>query len=134
MAVKEYLKKLKVIESKLNTTYVEGMLLSLAALIHVLLIRQDHIAFEEIEVNEVISTKEFQFVTQYLKELPKTEQIYVAIHLLGSRVQVPAVRPQSIDTISLAKELVLDFERLACVAFEDRNQLIRLLSQHLNMY
>ncbi|MTI55968.1 BglG family transcription antiterminator [Geosporobacter ferrireducens] len=133
MIVKEYLKKLKVIESKLNTTYVEGMLLSLAVLIHVLLMRQDHIAFEEIGVDEVVSTKEFQFVTQYLKDLPRTEQIYVAIHLLGSRVQVPTAKPQAIDTINLAKELVLDFERLACVAFEDRNQLISLLSQHLNM-
>ncbi|MBB6215367.1 transcriptional antiterminator/mannitol/fructose-specific phosphotransferase system IIA component (Ntr-type) [Anaerosolibacter carboniphilus] len=131
--IKEYLRRLKVIEEKLNTTYVDGMLLSLATLIHIILMRKDNIVFEEIGVDEVVSTEEFQLVTQLLNELPLSEQVYIAMHLLGSRVQVPTIKPQSIDTYSLAEKLVLEFERLACVVFEDKNQLIKLLSYHLNM-
>ncbi len=131
--VKEYLKKLRIIETKLNTTYVTGMLLSLAALIHVILIRKDNIVFEEVGVDEVVSTEEFQCVTRFLNELPLSEKVYIAMHLLGSRVQVPTIKHQSIDTINLAKKLVLDFERLACIVFEDGNQLINLLAHHLNM-
>ncbi|SHI84392.1 Transcriptional antiterminator [Geosporobacter subterraneus DSM 17957] len=131
--VNEYLTKLKTIESELGTAYVEGMLLSLATLVFVISNRDDCIEFDEIGIEEVSSTREFQVVSQFLSELSLQERIYVAIHLLGSRVQVPTVKPQSIDTINLARNLVLDFQRLACVVFEDSDQLVNLLAQHLNM-
>ncbi len=131
--VRKYIEKLKEIETALETAYVDGLLLSLATLIYTIKKKEEEITFEEIDAKEISQTKEFYYVHQIFKDLPNNEQVYITLHLLGSRVQAPTLKFVSIDTEALARKLVLDFERLSCVVFEEKEKLVSLLSYHLSM-
>jgi len=134
--VKMTLDLLKRIEEKLDTNYVEGMSLSLAVLITVIRKRQGQIDLTDIDTEDIVSTKEFAMVETHFDTIPQSEQIYIAMHLLGSRVQIQSVNQAKIQKpfiLEIAMEMVLEFERLACLEFEDRDRLSNLIANHLAM-
>ncbi len=134
--IKQYLVILQNIETQLDTSYVEGMTLSLAALISVIILRSDNINLSDIDAQDILQTKEFQMVENLLTQLPQSEQIYVAMHMLGSRVQINTIydtKNEKPYLHNLANQLVKEFEILACIEFDDREQLISLIANHLSM-
>lgn len=131
--VEVIMKQLKRIEERLQTNYVSGMLFSLSTLIRNIIRRKEAIVIEEVDTEEIFQSQEFQLVKIYFPQLNENEQIYLAMHLLGSRVQVPTVIEQKEDVIELAKLLVNDFEMLACIIFDDKEQLISMIAHHLKM-
>lgn len=134
--IDKIVKILNNIETQLETTYVEGMILSLAALITIILKRQDIIDLSDIDTQDIMATKEFQMVENLLTQLPKSEQIYIAMHLLGSRVQIDALyntKQEKPFLTEVAEKLVKEFEILACMEFDDRSQLVSLIANHLSM-
>ncbi len=131
--VDQIMKKLKKIEERLHTNYVSGMLFSLSTLINNIIKRDESIVIDEVDKEEIAQSQEFQLVKVYFSQLNENEQIYLAMHLLGSRVQVPTVIEQKEDVIELAKQLVTDFELLACINFDDKEQLISMIAHHLKM-
>ena len=84
--VQHNLEKLITIENELKTAYVEGTLVQLAILIAMIMVKMDriNIGFDR---DEITSSKEFSLIQQYFPNLLDEEQIYIAIHLLGARVQ-----------------------------------------------
>lgn len=131
--VDQIMRKLKKIEERLHTNYVSGMLFSLSTLINNIIKRDESIVIDEVDKEEIAQSQEFQLVKIYFSQLNENEQIYLAMHLLGSRVQVPTVIEQKEDVIELAKQLVSDFELLACINFDDKEQLISMIAHHLKM-
>lgn len=134
--IDEYLNKLEQIAKELKTEYVDGVLLSLAVLTPLMYKGARRPYFPSLRKEKIESTDEFQLVQKYYPDLDEAEQIYLCLHLLGSRVAVPTCdmfdnnADQSVYEIT--KALVAEFEKIACVAFEDREELERSLFVHIN--
>lgn len=131
-----YARKLRNIEDELETRYVDGLIFSLASLICVILNKSSQLDVSLLDVKDITTTQEFRLVKDNLPELPAPEQIYVAMHLLGSRVQIRSVEDNRSETIvlkTIAQSLVTEFEQLAAVEFDERSELIRLIASHLSM-
>jgi mannitol operon transcriptional antiterminator len=131
--VDQIMKQLKKVEERLQTNYVSGMLFSLSTLINNIVKREESIVIEEVDVQEIFQSQEFQLVKIHFPQLNENEQIYLAMHLLGSRVQVPTKIEQTEDVLALARQLVTDFELLACINFDDKEQLVSMIAHHLKM-
>lgn len=133
--VVNYYNRLKEIEQKLEVNYVEGILFSLAALVPTLHRHKHTTVFPGVKATKVQQTREYELVNEYFPELIYEEQCYLALHLLGSRVNtVPTdffSNPSKQYIYDLVKELVTEFEKTACVIFEERQELERGLFVHL---
>jgi len=131
-----YALKLRDIENELETRYVDGLLFSLASLISVILNKPSQLDLSLLDIKDIVATQEYRLVKENLTEIPENEQIYVAMHLLGSRIQIRSVEDSRNETIvvkAIAESLVTEFEQLAVVEFDDRKELIRLIASHLSM-
>ncbi|MDD7281981.1 BglG family transcription antiterminator [Floccifex sp.] len=131
--VKHNLCLLKEIEAKLEAEYVTGILPSLAIFISSIENRNDEINFSDMDVEEIVETKEYQYVHQYFPNLKNSEQIYISLHLLGSRLQtIPVnVMKEHGETYVMAKNLVKEFERISCFYYDQEEELINAISAHL---
>ena len=127
---------MKEIEAALGINYVDGVLFSLAALIPILYRHQHPILFPGLKASEMQKTREYGLARSFFPDLPLEEQSYLALHLLGSRVNtVPTeffANPSKGYIHDLAKELITEFEKIACVVFEEREALERALFLHLS--
>ena len=134
-AVKCHHVKLMTIEKELCVQYVEGTLEQLAVLIMLIENSRESINMIDIDEREIVSHKEYDLICKYFPQLSGSEQMYMAIHLLGARV-VPGKefvacndKPELMD---LARHMVEVFENLACIKLSERQQLIKRLAKHLN--
>ncbi|KSV58308.1 BglG family transcription antiterminator [Acetivibrio ethanolgignens] len=134
--IKEHLEKLEKIAEELDTEYVNGVLLSLAALVPLMYKGRRRPYFPNLKKDNVVATEEYRLVGKYFPDLDETEHIYLVIHLLGSRVSVlqsdmfDSYAEQSVYEIT--KSLVAEFEKRACVFFENKEELERALFSHIN--
>lgn len=133
---KENLVKLQAIETQLNTSYVDGTLLALAAIIELMEDNDSDLYFPSLRKNELIECNEYKLVEEYFPKLEENEKIYLCLHLLGSRVSMSSVEvfdnESARSNYELAKALVAEFEKVACVIFEEKEELERSLYFHLN--
>ena len=134
--IKEYYEILKEIENELGVNYVDGIMFSLAALIPVLYRHRKPVIFPGLKSEQVQKTVEYKLVKKYFGDLIIEEQCYLALHLLGSRVNIVPTRffsnPSKQHICDLAKELIKEFEKTACVVFEEFERLERALYMHLS--
>lgn len=134
--VKDYYERMKEMERELGVNYVDGVLFSLAALIPILYRHRHPIIFPGLKASEIQKSKEFELVSRFFPDMLLEEQRYFALHLLGSRVNTVPDRlfanPSKEYICDLAKELVTEFEKTACVVFEEREELERALFVHLS--
>lgn len=134
--VEEYLERLEKIEKELNTEYVDGVLLSLAMLTPLMYRGARRPYFQNLRKEKIMNTEEYRLVCKYFPDLQEAEHLYLSLHLLGSRVTVHADdmfdnnADQSVYEIT--KSLVSEFEKTACVVFEEREELERELFVHIN--
>ena len=109
---------------------------SLAALLPILYRHRHPILFPGLKASEIQKTKEYELVSYFFPDLHLEEQRYLALHLLGSRVNtVPTqffANPSKKYIHDLVKELITEFEKTACVIFEEREELERALFVHLS--
>lgn len=134
--IEGYYEKLREIEKTLGISYVDGALLSLAALLPVMYRDKGPFKLEGLKETEIARTKECTLVRQYFPDLVSEEQIYLSLHLLGSRVNI--VPDDYFESNSkqyihdLTRTLISDFEKTACIFFEQKEELERALFIHLN--
>jgi transcriptional antiterminator/mannitol/fructose-specific phosphotransferase system IIA component (Ntr-type) len=134
--VAEYLEKLQLIEQELRIKYVEGVLPSIATLIPLLYHHQRPIIFTGLKPDEIEKKQEYALVKKYFPDLVPDEQLYLALHLLGSRINL--VQDEFLETRSntevydLTTTLISEFEKTACVVFDNQEELQRSLFIHLN--
>lgn len=131
-AVKVIYERLKDVEKRLNTSYVIGTMSSLAALINIIKSAENSIAFED-QQEYLVKSREYEIVGQVFSELDSDEQMYIALHLLGARTQIPNERSNMVSLSDLAVELVEEFERVSAVRFKEKTKLIKQISSHLSV-
>lgn len=133
--IQGYYKQLCLLKDELKIEYIEGDLLAIAALMPVMHNNTEKLCFQDLKKSEILVSKEFKLVKKYFSELDESEKIYLCLHLLGSRVSVATDEifedraDQSIYGIT--KALVTEFEKTACVNFEDKEELERALFVHI---
>lgn len=134
-SIDDYMIRLKEIEQRLNMKYVDGMLLSLAQLLPVMVKDGENLDLSDVDVAQIEATSEYSLVVQYFPELVNEEQCYLCLHLLGSRVQnIPLdlmKNNQDKEVYELAKALVSEFKKIACVEFDKQEEVERSLFVHL---
>lgn len=133
--ISTYYQRLIDLKTELHVDYVDGILYSLAALLPIMCNSSDRLEFPGLKAEKIYSSREFRAVEKHFPELRKEEQVYLSLHLLGSRLSV------STDTIfedksdqsiyGIVKTLVTEFEKIACVYFESRDELERALFIHI---
>lgn len=133
--VGKYISILREIESRLHVNYVEGVVITLAALLPIIVRGNSGLTIPNLKREEVESTREFTLVEEYFPEIEWVEKIYLCIHLLGSRVTVNSSdifheRPNK-RVYDVTKTLVAEFEKVACVTFRDRDELEQALFAHV---
>ena len=134
--VEKYWKILMEIEETLHIKYVEGITLSLACLMPIVMRGGCQLYFPNLKNKEVEETKEYLLIEKFFPNLEYKEKIYLCLHLLGSRVAVSSsdifdVHPNQ-NVYEITKALVTEFEKIACVIFEDREDLEHALFIHIN--
>jgi transcriptional antiterminator/mannitol/fructose-specific phosphotransferase system IIA component len=92
--------------------------------------------FPNLKQNEIEETLEYQLIDHYFEKLNGQEKIYLCLHLLGSRVTLSSedifdVHPNQ-TVYEVTKALVTEFEKIACVRFENRELLEQALFMHIN--
>ena len=129
--------RLKEIEHELHSEYVSGMLPTLAVFLASIRTegpcRADQISFSDIDMREIMETREYVLVCQYFDWLPEEERIYAALHLLGSRTQTEPilVKKGEVKAKEIASMLVRSFEEISGIRYSDREEILRALASHL---
>ncbi len=133
--VEAYYKKLKEIACDLHVEYVQDTLTTIASLIPICYSQKSKVHFDDLKAHHIEETAEFERVSYYFGDLPLEERIYLTLHLLGARMNlVPDnyfEERTTFDMHSIAVELIEEFERIACIQFEDRESLEQALYWHL---
>ena len=131
----DYYDRLLKVTAELHMDYVEGNLFSIAALLPIMKDAKDELHFPGLKEKKIFSSREFEQVQKYFPELKLKEQIYLTLHLLGSRLSVSTDKifeDKSDQSIyGIVKTLVTEFEKIACVYFDNRDELERALFIHI---
>lgn len=131
----QYLQPLEKIEGELDTTYVNGNLLALAAMMPIMMRGDSTLYFPDLKQDEIYKTKEYSLIQKYFESLSGQEKIYLCLHLLGSRTNVASsdifTDHQNQSVYEITKALVAEFEKTACVIFSDKEQLEQTLFLHI---
>lgn len=127
---------LKKIEKELHIEYIPGNLESLAVLLPLMERGDETLYFANLKKQELENTKEYQLTQKYFPKLIEKEKIYLCLHLLGARVintSDDIFENCTNQTVyEITKALVSEFEKVACVVFDDREELERELFVHIN--
>lgn len=133
--VEENLKRLEQIEAVLKVKYVRNDMLALAAMIPIMERGYDQLYFSDLDIKKVQSAKEYHFVQEYFPELSETEKIYLTLHFLGGRLSSYSSNDSDSEKnetiMEIARNLVVEFERKACVVFSQKDKLIQELYRHI---
>ena len=107
---------LKEIEHDLHCEYVSGMLPTLSVFLSSIRMEgpcsEDRISFSDIDMREIMDTREYMLVCRYFNWLSDSERIYAALHLLGSRT-------------------VKSFEEISGIRYGDQKEITKALASHL---
>ena len=135
--VDHFLDRLKDIENALDVQYVQGTLYTIAVFFSTIDNRSDVVEFSDKEKKEIMDTKEYEMLSIRFTELNKNEQLYLALHLLGSRMQSIPVdfmeEHSGQESQRLSKILVNAFSRIAGVGFSKEKELTKALAAHLKI-
>lgn len=133
--IENNLQKLDYIEKTLDTKYVEETLLALANFLPTLQQSEDELSFSDVDKDRIMDSYEYKLVDKKFRELNSNEKIYLTLHLLGSRLQSLPFDVMNMEEdqepYELAKALVSEFSRIACVQFDNTAEIERSLFVHL---
>ena len=133
--IKDNLKKLDYIEKTLDTKYVEETLQALATFIPIMEESEAELSLSDVDKTTITDSYEYKLVDKKFSHLLPNEKLYLTLHLLGSRLQALPFDLMNVDEdqepYELAKDLVSEFSRIACVNFENKAEIERSLFVHL---
>lgn len=136
--LQQFHRRLERVENKLNIEFTDEKLMTMPTIFSLILrrIRQGfQIQPLSIRYDELSNTKEYQATEEILydKSLPVPEKLFITLNLLtGSVHRNELLIEDSIpDLVPAIDKMVRLFEKNACIIFQDREQLIDKLLQHL---
>lgn len=128
--------RIEEVEQELKVSYVRNDMLALAAMMPVMAEGRDRIVFSDVSGVKVRESREYQVICEKFPEFSDAEKTYLTLHFLGERLaEYSGETPQTEENsfvLEIAKNLVAEFERRACVVFERKDELIRNLYQHIS--
>lgn len=96
----------------------------------------EELYFPDLNKEELENSQEYRLIEEEFPNLIEKEKIYLCLHLLGSRVSMNTMdvfnNYSKESNYELSKALVAEFEKVACVKFEDKDDLEKALYYHLN--
>lgn len=132
-----YHNRLREIEKSLNTKYEKGTLTVISVFLNIIRSSNERHNFDILELSNISKTDELILVDKYFEEFSVHERIYLAIHLLGYRCGFNLIdvndESKNIQTYEWAQRIVDNFERIAGISFENRNDLVDSIYFHLKM-
>ncbi len=134
--VDSYLHILHQIVEELHLTLEKGSMLELVYLILVVRNTPAVYKIQLLDIEYVRGTKEFHLVDRFFQEIKMHEKLYLAICLLGygnNRLYMHENPKEELKLQDCANKLVEAFERIACVDFERRDELIASLYLHMKL-
>ena len=133
--IERYHAALREMEKELGLEYVDGAIQAVSALLPVMLRGKDRLNLPAVNREKLCLTREYQSVEHHFPQLSEDERVYLTLHLLGSQVNIASeewMESASRQEISdMARALISEFERIACVNFDNRRALEQALSLHL---
>ena len=132
--VNDIYERLHKIEKELEADYVSGILFSIAVFFSSINSRREELVFSIRDKIEISRTKEYKLVCRYFADFNEGEQYYLSLHLLGSRLQtipINLMKSSDKEAYTLAKALVSEFSRIACIEFGDTDEIEQALFAHL---
>ncbi|MFS0750556.1 BglG family transcription antiterminator [Oceanobacillus sp. 1P07AA] len=136
--LQQFHRRLERVENKLNIEFTDEKLMTMPTIFS-LILRRIQKGFQiqplSIRYDELSNTKEYQATEEILydKSLPVPEKLFITLNLLtGSVHRNQLLIEDSIpDLVPAIDKMVRLFEKNACIIFQDREQLIDKLLQHL---
>ena len=133
--IERYLAELRKVERELGLEYVEGALQAIAALLPVMIRGEDTLHFSAVNREKLEATRECQTVKAHFAELSNDEMVYLTLHLLGSQINIASEEwmgsASQQEITDMTRALVSEFERVACINFDNRRGLEQALALHL---
>lgn len=133
--LEKYLERLECVEKELKVSYVRNDMLALAAMIPVMEQGTDTLYFSDVSIKKVEESEEYRLAKRYFPELNKRESIYLTLHFLGGRLAACSRKTDEFkideSVMEMARNLVIEFERKACVVFEQKEDLVQNLYHHI---
>ncbi|MGB8451352.1 MAG: BglG family transcription antiterminator [Anaerocolumna sp.] len=127
---------LKQVEKELGIEYVPENRRSLAVLLPMMERGNENLNFADLKKQEMESCKEYKLVEKYFPHFSEKEKIYLCLHLLGGRLATSSEdifeNTANEMVYEITKALVSEFEKVACVSFDRREELERQLFVHIN--
>lgn len=134
--IEKQLKRLELVEEGLQVHYVKNDMLALAAMIPIMERGGEKLYFPDLSIEKVQTSEEYRLVEKYFPEFSDMEKIYLTLHFLGGRLasysREEDENRENETIMEIAKNLVTEFEREACVVFEQREKLIGELYHHIH--
>ncbi|MFD1334402.1 BglG family transcription antiterminator [Oceanobacillus iheyensis] len=136
--LEQFHRRLERVENKLHIEFTDEKLMTMPTIFS-LILRRIRKGFQiqplSIRYDELSNTKEYQATEEILydKSLPVPEKLFITLNLLtGSVHRNQLLIEDSIpDLVPAIDKMVRLFEKNACIIFQDREQLIDKLLQHL---
>ncbi len=130
-----YLKQIEQVERELKVSYVRNDMLALAVMIPIMERGEDQLYFSDVSIGKVKESREYGLVARYFPKLIEREKIYLTLHFLGGRLASCSGEEKTEGVneslMEISRNLVAEFERLACVIFEPKDGLIQDLYRHI---
>lgn len=126
---------LRKLEKELKVEFTSDTREALAILIPILEQNRGNLQLENVRIEDIQRKKEFQSVERHFPHLDFKEKIYLCLYLLGGRLAntsediLEDVENEQIYEIT--RSLVTEFEKKACVQFEEKHELERQLFMHI---
>lgn len=134
--IAHYDEVLKQVEQELGVEYIAETRKSLAVLLPLMERGDANLHFMDLKKQDLQKSKEYKMVEKYFPQLCEKEQIYLCLHLLGGRIATITEdifeNTSNETTYEITKALVSEFEKVACVVFDRREELERQLFVHIN--
>lgn len=133
--LEKYMQRIEAVENELKVHYVKNDMMALAAMIPVMEQKKDRLYFSDVSIRKVEESREYKLVEAYFPELCEKERVYLTLHFLGGRLasysREEAESEVNESVLEIARNLVAEFERKACVVFEYKEELIQNLYRHI---
>lgn len=134
--IEEYQKKLKEIFVMSDITVPQDDIVALSYLLQTMHIAPMNYRFNVNDLSNICATKELKYVDRYFTELSYHERIYLTIQLLGygnNREFLDLNGEKYLYLQDLAIQLVDMFEKVSCMRFERKDELVSSIYMHMKL-
>lgn len=134
--IEEYTMKLNKVFQKVEITASQHDVIALALLLLTMRIAPMNYRFNVADLSNICATKELKVIDKYFSELSYHERIYLAIQLLGYGSNRDFL-DQNTEPYHYLQELAIQlvdmFEKVSCLRFDHKEELVNSIYMHMKL-